>query len=156
MDFGHATTYAVTVDVPEIAELGKKLLRELGYWGIAEVEFMWDQRSQTHKFIEINGRFWGWHTLARAAGINFPKILHSYMHGVRTDAPSPALGTKWIRAITDIPTVLREIALGRLPFRDYLRTLDGCKEFAVFSSQDPLPSLIEIFLVPYLWAKRGF
>ena len=139
MDFGHATTYAESVDVPEIVELGDRLLRKMGYWGVAEVEFMRDEKANVYKFIEVNGRFWGWHTLARAAGINFPKIVYDFMHGVRNAVPSPVIGAKWIRAITDIPTVTKEMICGRLSVPDYIGTIRGKKEFAVFSIKDPLP-----------------
>ena len=140
MDFGHATTYAESVDIPEIVELGDRLLREMRYWGIAEVEFMRDEKANVYKFIEVNGRFWGWHTLARAAGINFPKIVYNFMHGVRSPVPSPVIGVKWIRAITDIPTVAKEMICGRLSLQDYIGTIRGKKEYAVFSIKDPLPS----------------
>jgi predicted ATP-grasp superfamily ATP-dependent carboligase len=59
MDFGHATTFAETVDIPEIEELAVRFLRALGYQGIAEVEFMYDTRTKCFKFIEMNGRAWG-------------------------------------------------------------------------------------------------
>lgn len=156
MDFGHATTYAESVDIPEIVELGDRLLRKMEYWGVAEVEFMRDEKANVYKFIEINGRFWGWHTLARAAGINFPQIVYNFMHGVRNSVSSPVIGVKWIRAITDIPTVAKEMMCGRLSVQDYIGTIRGKKEFAVFSIKDPLPAFVEIAIWPYLWVKRGF
>jgi len=156
MDFGHATTYAESVDVPEIAELGDRLLRKMQYWGVAEVEFMKDEKTNVYKFIEVNGRFWGWHTLARAAGINFPQIVYNFMHGVGSSVSSPVIGVKWIRAITDIPTVAKEMICGRLSLQDYIGTIRGKKEFAVFSIRDPLPSFVELVIWPYLWVKRGF
>ena len=72
MDFGHATTFAESVKVPEIEELAARFLKAIGYRGIAEVEFMYDDRAQCYKFIEMNGRVWGWHTLAKSAGVNLP------------------------------------------------------------------------------------
>jgi hypothetical protein len=39
---------------------------------------------------------------------------------------------------------------------DYLRSRQGKTEYAVFSWSDPLPSLMEIALLPYLWWKKGF
>jgi hypothetical protein len=145
-----------SVDLPEIVELGDRLLREMGYWGVAEVEFMRDEKAHVYNFIEVNGRFWGWHTLARAAGINFPKLVYDFMHGVQSSVPSPVIGVKWIRAITDLPTVAREMICGRLSLKDYIGTIRGKKEFAVFSIKDPLPSFVEIVIWPYLWVKRAF
>ena len=156
MDFGHATTYAESVKIPELEEMANKLLKEIGYFGIAEVEFMKDDKTNNFKFIEINGRIWGWHTLAKAAGLNIPYILFKYMTDQEIKATSPVEGVKWIRLITDTPTVLKELIAGRMKLKDYFRTLKGKKEYAVFSFKDPLPFLMEYIMAPYLWLKRGF
>ena len=42
MDFGHASTFAEIVDIPEIKEISEKFLNLIGYYGIGEVEFMQD------------------------------------------------------------------------------------------------------------------
>ena len=63
---------------------------------------------------------------------------------------------KWLRETTDTLTVIKEMASGHLKIRDYLKSLSGKKELAVFSMDDPLPFLTELFLLPYLWKKRGF
>lgn len=156
MDFGHATTYAVSVNKPELFELGNKILKAIGYSGIAEVEFMWDDREKVFKFIEINGRFWGWHTLAREAGINFPFILYKHMLGEVIQVKDAEPNAKWVRLLTDLPTVFQEIFKGRFTLKDYFKSMKGKKRFAVFSLKDPLPFFVEILLIPYLWFKRGF
>jgi len=156
MDFGQATTYAESVEIPEIAEMAERLLREMDYFGIAEVEFMKDDKENVYKFIEINGRIWGWHTLAKAAGVNLPYITFQHMIGEKIEATKPIDDVKWIRLITDIPTVLKEVVSGRMNLKEYLKTIRGKKEYAVFSFKDPLPFFIELIMIPYLWLKRGF
>jgi predicted ATP-grasp superfamily ATP-dependent carboligase len=156
MDFGHATTYAESVDIPELKVIAEKLLKGIGYFGIAEVEFMRDEKKGVFKFIEINGRVWGWHTLAKAAGINLPYLLYQHMTQQKVMVTLPIEGKKWMRLITDLPTVFKELIFKRMTLKEYLKTLTGKKEFAVFSSKDPLPFLMEFVLVPYLWIKRGF
>jgi len=155
MDFGHATTYAESIHIPELYELGNRILKEMGYIGVAEVEFMKDEKENVYKFIEVNGRFWGWHTLAKEAGINFPFILFNYMLGNDISAPEARIGAKWIRLVTDIPTVINELFGRRFSLKEYFRTIYGKKQFAVFSFRDPLPFLMELLLLPYLWKKRG-
>jgi D-aspartate ligase len=156
MDFGHATTFAETVDVPEIEELAIRFLRALGYHGIAEVEFMYDTRTNCFKFIEMNGRVWGWHTLAKAAGVNLPYALYEFATDHEVEATSPATGVKWIRSMTDTPTVIGELLHRRMSLGDYIRSRRGPVEYAVFSWSDPLPSIMEYALLPYLWWKKGF
>jgi D-aspartate ligase len=155
-EFGHATTFAVAVDIPELRDQAERLLREIGFYGLAEVEFMRDEREGVYKFIEINGRIWGWHTLANAAGVDILPLLYADLTG-RDVRPGPArAGAKWVRLMTDLPTCAKEILSGRMTFGDYLHSMSGPKEFAVLTAKDPLPFLMELVLAPYLWWKRGF
>ena len=155
-EFGHATTYAVSVDIPELKVLAERLLREIGFFGIAEIEFMKDERDGVFKFIEINGRIWGWHTLAKAAGVNLPYLLYRHLTGRKIPPIRPKIGAKWVRLVTDVPTCIRDILDGHMTLKDYRRSMSGPKEFAVLSGKDPLPFFIELILIPYLWWKRGF
>jgi len=50
----------------------EKLLSELGWHGVAMVEFKQDSLKDDYKLMEINGRFWGSLQLAIDAGVNFP------------------------------------------------------------------------------------
>jgi predicted ATP-grasp superfamily ATP-dependent carboligase len=156
MDFGHATTYAETVNIPELEEITKKILGAINYYGLSEVEFMLDPRDRKYKLIEINARPWGWHTLAIAAGVDLPYLLYQDMLGEKVKQDGFSKDIKWIRLMTDIPTVVGEILKGKMRITDYLHSLKGKKEFAVFSLDDPLPFIAEILMLPYLWRKRGF
>ena len=156
MDFGHASTYAVSMNIPELESISLKFLRSIGFEGIAEVEFMRDPRDGRFKLLEINPRIWGWHTLAIRSGADLPYILYQDLIGGEPIPSDFRENVKWIRLVTDIPTALSEIAGGRLSFREYIDSLQGEKEFAVLSFKDPGPFLAELVLLPYLWWKRGF
>ncbi|MDL1974755.1 MAG: ATP-grasp domain-containing protein [Deltaproteobacteria bacterium] len=156
MDFGQASTFAEIVDVPELENIAEKFLSLIGYYGIAEVEFMKDPRDGKYKLIEVNPRVWGWHTLAIAAGVDLPYLLYLDMIGKKIEIQLPSNHVKWVRLLTDIPTVFLEIVKGNMKIGDYLSSMKGKKEFAVFSLNDPLPFLTEIAMLPYLWKKRGF
>ena len=156
MDFGHASTFAELVDIPEIQKIAEKFLGLINYYGFAEVEFMQDPRDGNYKLIEVNPRVWGWHTIAIASGVDLPYLLYQDIIGEEMDVRLPIDNLKWVRLITDVQTVLSEIIGGRLRIRDYLKSMKGKKEFAVFALNDPLPFLAEVALIPYLWVKRGF
>lgn len=156
MDFGHATTYAVTVDIPKLEESARRILGAMGYYGLSEVEFMLDPRDGQYKLLEINARPWGWHTLAIGAGVDLPYLLYQDMLGEKVKQDGFETDVKWIRAVTDIPTALMEIVKGRMRITHYLTSLKGKKQFAVLSMTDPLPFFAEILMLPYLRSKRGF
>ena len=156
MDFGHASTFVQTVNVPEIEEISKKILKVMGYYGLSEVEFMLDPRDRKYKLLEINARTWGWHTLAIRAGVDFPYLLYRDMLGEKVKNNSSKENIKWVRLITDIPTVIMEVLKRKMKITDYLNSVKGEKEFAVLSMKDPLPFIVEFLMIPYLWKKRGF
>lgn len=156
MDFGQATTFAETVEIPAMQEIAKRFLSLIGYYGIGEVEFMKDPRDGQFRLLEVNPRIWGWHTLAIAAGLDLPYLLYQDAIGDQIHIPPIKKHMKWVRLVTDVPTVLLEIAKGRMNMADYLRSMRGKKEFAVFSLNDPLPFLAELAMTPYLWFRRGF
>lgn len=60
---------------PLALEFSERLLRELGWTGVAMVEFKQDTRDGRPKLMEINGRFWGSLQLAIDAGVDFPRLL---------------------------------------------------------------------------------
>lgn len=60
---------------PEALRHAKVLLDELGWEGVAMVEFKFDQATKNYKLMEINGRFWGSLQLAIDAGVDFPNLL---------------------------------------------------------------------------------
>ncbi len=156
MDFGRASTFAELVDIPEIETYAQKFLSQINYYGIAEVEFMYDPISKDYKLIEVNPRIWGWHSLAIAAGADLPYYLYLDSIGKSLAFQPIAKTKKWIRLITDIPTVLSEIVKRRMTILEYIDSMRGDKEFAVFSLADPLPFVAEILLLPYLIMKKGY
>jgi D-aspartate ligase len=156
MDFGHATTHAVTVDIPELEETARRFLRAMGYYGLSEIEFMLDPRDGRYKLLEMNARTWGWHSLAIDAGVDLPYLLYKDIQGQKIVTNEFARNVKWFHMVTDIPTVLGEIRRGRMSIADYVNSLKGLKRDAVFSITDPLPFIMEILMAPYLRIKRGF
>jgi len=156
MDFGRASTFVETVDIPELEALGTRFLSAIDYYGLSEVEFMWDPRDNHWRLLEINARTWGWHTLGHTAGVDFPLLLFRDLMGEKVGSNSFCKGAKWIRIMTDTPLALEEILKGKLRINDYLLSLKGEKEYAVWSLRDPLPFVMEFLLLPYLWKTRGF
>jgi D-aspartate ligase len=154
-DFGRASTYVETIALPEISEPSVRFLRAIGYYGLAELEYKRDPRDGAYKLLDVNARTWGYHTLGRAAGVDFPYLLFRDQLGDRIDEAHTRPGVRWIRLATDVPNAIRDIRAGTLRPRDYLRTLRGVDTEAVFSLRDPLPGLYEVALLPYLAMKRG-
>lgn len=156
MDFGHASTFVEMVDIPELEQMGARLLSAASYRGICEVEFKYDERDRTYKLLEVNTRAWGWHTIGLGAGVNFSHLLYKDLIGEEVPVINAVRPVKWLRLATDMPTAIKEILKGRLSSWEYISSLRGKKEFAVFAWRDPLPFFVEFLIAPYLLKKRGF
>lgn len=70
---------------PDLVEQAHRLMQELQWQGIAEVEFMQDSRDGTLKFMEINPRFWGSLHLAILAGVDFPWLYYRLCIGAEIE-----------------------------------------------------------------------
>jgi D-aspartate ligase len=154
-DFGRASTYVETINLPDLVGPSISFLRDIDYYGLVELEFKHDARDGAYKLLDVNARTWGYHSLGPAAGVDFPYILFQDQLGNAIEEKRARPGVRWIRLTTDVPNAVRDIKAGRLRARDYLRTLRSVDTEAVFSLRDPLPGLVELALLPYLAVKRG-
>lgn len=153
-EFGRASSYVVTVDVPAIEELSERFLKAINYHGLVEIEYKRDPRDGQYKLLDVNARAWGFHSIGLASGVDFPYLAFADQLGlesVPTRAPS---GIGWIRLLTDLPTTFSEFAHGNLSLGEYLRSLRQARVDAVFSWSDPLPFLAELLLLPYIVARK--
>lgn len=155
MDFGISTCFAHTVLNPTIEKMAIDFLKAIDYFGMSEVEFMYDEMSQEFKLIEINPRTWKWHSLANKLGINLFEMMIYYLEG-KTITPkrNELANVAWVERLTDTYIVCKEILKGRLTLSDYRKTMRMPKESATWSRRDPLPAIMYVLMSPLLWLKR--
>lgn len=78
------TDKAVTVDLPEVREMGRKIGEALGHIGNLDVDIM--QRADgAYCVLELNPRFGGGFPFSYEAGVNFPKALIQMIKGESVD-----------------------------------------------------------------------
>ncbi len=153
-EFGRAATYVETTELPEIEELSERFLKSLNYHGLIEIEYKYDSRDRKYKLLDVNARAWGFHALAMAAGVDFCYMLYADQFGERVNPVRARPGVGWLRLVTDIPTAFSQIAGGYLPVKTYFKSLRNTRIESVFAATDPLPSIAELVLLPYLIAKK--
>jgi predicted ATP-grasp superfamily ATP-dependent carboligase len=155
-EFGRAATYVESIDRPDLTELSARFLREVNYYGLAEVEFKLDPRDGKYKLLDVNARTWGFHVLCPAAGIDFPYLLFLDQTGKEVVPCRGRPGVGWIRMVTDIPSCVLGFAGGYIHWADYRRSLNRFAVESVFSKEDLLPTIAELIMLPYLAVKKGF
>jgi len=151
VEFGNASTFVETVDQPEVEVAGRRFLEAIRFDGVVEIEFKFDPRDGKYKILDVNPRIWCWHTLGKAAGIDFPYLLWRQVVGL----PAPTLGVPhnaaWVREITDVVAILkspsRSAELKRLLQAVFQRRLTS----ASLNLLDPLPFFAEFAL----WISSG-
>jgi predicted ATP-grasp superfamily ATP-dependent carboligase len=154
-DFGMSSSYVESVKCREIEEASSRLIKEIGFTGLVELEFKYDARERAFKLLDINPRVWGWHSIGCRAGVDFPYLYWQLLQGMPIERLWGRAGVRWVRAVTDLPAVAQEIRDHELSFGEYLRSLGGPLESAIWALDDPAPALLEIPLLGLIaWQRR--
>jgi predicted ATP-grasp superfamily ATP-dependent carboligase len=153
-DFGQFSTFVETVDEPGVIEPAERLLAATGFTGLVELEFKKDPRNGQFKVFDMNPRVWGWHTLSRRAGVDFPYLLWRLMKGEPVPEVRGRAGKSWMLLTADLRVALEEILSGNLSLWAYLGSFRGPLESAIFAWDDPLPGLLDLPLFAWTAGKR--
>jgi len=81
---GGPSTICVSVDDRRLTDYAAAVIRELGWTGVAMVEF---KKDDDYRLMEVNPRFWGSLPLATRSGVNFPALLCRRALGEDLGAP---------------------------------------------------------------------
>lgn len=149
IDFGNATTYAETIDLPELIKFGNMFLKEIKYEGLCEVEFKYDYRDKKFRLLEINPRTWKWHAIAKKANIPFLAVLYKIKNGLNFSMENKFKHTSFQHATTDLPVLLNLLLHGI-----YSKTSKQNLQKAVWDNKDILPAFFEILYLPYFILNR--
>ena len=120
---------------PTLVEAASRVLREAGYWGMAQLQFL--GRDGRWSVVDANTRFYGSLPLAVAAGATLPAAWHAVVTGEGAPAPGEyrvGMTYHWLEAeISAAYARQRSWLPGRVP-----RPRVG----AMWAWDDPLPGLI--------------
>lgn len=121
--FGTAT-FARSVNIPECFDHSVPLMKALNYTGVCEIEYLFDIRTGKYKLIEMNARTWLWVGLAKVCGVDYARILYSFVSNERLDYP---VGYKcdiyWVNPVTDMVYSILGILKGELKLSEYMASL---------------------------------
>ncbi len=153
IDFGHASSYVVSIEHLQVESLARKILAEMRFTGLVEVEFKRDARDGKLKLLDINPRVWGWHSLCGRAGVDFPFLAWQLAHGAVIAETRARAGIHWVRITTDLLAATQAIRQRGLSIYQYLKSFRRPLEFAIWAKDDPFPALIEVPSLLYAQVK---
>jgi predicted ATP-grasp superfamily ATP-dependent carboligase len=139
--FGHCRM-AVSRWVPEMADAGVRLLQELDYHGVSQVEFKRDANDGRYKLMEINARHWMWHALGTDSGVNLSFAAYADAIGHPFVAPRQTEGGKWAIFLTDARDSLYEWRKGERQLLPWIRTYTHVRRDGLYDLSDPMPGLL--------------
>lgn len=141
--------------VPEVAELGGRLLAALGFHGISQVEFKYDERDGHFKLMEVNPRSWSWVGLPIELGADLPWAMfcEALGHALPPQQGLPSQQWLWISLSHDLERSLQHrdgLPLGHLA-AGYERVVE-----AYYAGDDPGPGFAHFQQVAREWGGRIF
>lgn len=147
-----------SISLPELFEPTMRLLREMRFTGIAEVEYKRDAGDGAYKLIEVNPRPWDQHILGRACGVDLIHLAYCDHAGLPMPEVHPdGAAHKWVADDTFVIAAVRALPHRDGRFRSLFKHARGRRVYAIWSAKDPLPFLIFFVfrLIPQL-ARASF
>lgn len=138
-------TYVVSTQYPGIEELAAKALDALDFFGVAEIEVLYDPARDQGYLVEINARPWLQFTLPHLCGCDLlGHVLHSgyiAQHKARARA-------SWLYFSSDLYACFSRstglVSTGKLSLLDYLRSILSADAYALWDWRDPQPLLTAV------------
>lgn len=149
IDFGNATTFAETVDIPLLVDYAHKILTKANFFGICEVEFKYDERTNQYKFLEVNPRTWKWHLISEKSGIPFLMSLYNYFYKSSPIISKDYQVSSWKDLMTDLAVCITMKKNGV-----YKKSTTANLVQAVYNYRDILPFFYQILYLPLNLFRR--
>lgn len=161
-----ASTLRESIRDETIKKYGTKILEKLNWHGVAMVEFRMDEKDNTPKLMEINGRFWGSLALSIASGVDFPYLLYRMV----TDGDikpifryKTGVKCRWFsgdlyRLITFMTGKYNKQIFSESRIKsliDFLKFFDKNLYYDLFCLDDPLPGFIDIINSVKKFIQKG-
>jgi predicted ATP-grasp superfamily ATP-dependent carboligase len=116
--------FVESVVIEPLIESGLRMLRELRYTGIANINYKRDPRDGRFRLLEINPRVSQWNILAARCGVNIPWLAYAEQAGLPLEAPGRQReGVFYVNWVNDRASFRGYRAEGSLGVIDYARTL---------------------------------
>lgn len=151
------TTLGVCVANDQVSDLARRLLQPIGYRGIVDMGFRYDERDGQYKLLDVNPRLGSTFRLfVSDNGIDVVRALHLDLTGRPVPPVTITDGRRWIDERSDVATALRLAAEHSLRPRAWARSLRGVDEAAWWAADDPVPFFsMGLRSVPHAIRTRG-
>jgi D-aspartate ligase len=134
------TTLGVCVANPTIEETTRRLMKGIGYRGILDIGYRYDQRDGRYKLLDVNPRIGGTFRLfVDDRGMDVARAMYLDLTGQEVLPALPRSGRKWLVENFDVVSSLRYARDRNLGPVSWIRSFRGVKECAWFARDDLRP-----------------
>ena len=139
-NFG-VTSYGISRDIDDLKTKTNDLLQNIGYKGVASLEFKWDSIRKRFVFIELNCRLPYYNSLFNASGANLPYIIFQYLTLAQFQKyeTHQKEDVNWVNFRYDFITFIHNFVRKKLHFSEWCRQLLKASAFAVWDKDDMKP-----------------
>lgn len=135
-----ATTLGVCEANPTVQDDTVRLMKAVGYRGILDIGFRFDQRDGQYKLLDVNPRIGGTFRLfVGPDGLDVLRAMYLDLTGQQVTGTSLPEGRRWIVEPLDVLSSLTYHRRGDITVPGWVRSLRGVREAAWFARDDPLP-----------------
>jgi D-aspartate ligase len=136
-----ASSLAECVKNEQVAETTKRFMKELGYRGVLDIGYRYDNRDGSYKLLDVNPRVGATFRLFvdELTGVDVVRALYLDLTGQPVPAASQREGRRWVVEPWDARSSMQYRREGTLSPREWVRSLRGVKEAAWFARDDPRP-----------------
>jgi predicted ATP-grasp superfamily ATP-dependent carboligase len=133
----------------------ESLLRRISYSGVVDIDYIFDKRYGSYNLIDFNPRVGAqFRLLEDDAGIDVIRACYFDLTGVRFNARLQKKNRLFVLEPNDLISGFYYLWFRRTTIRGWLRSLQGEREMAWFSRDDPLPFLAMILRLLLSVAER--
>ena len=150
---GGTATFMRIEEASEIHHYAKKILESINFWGICEIPFMLDLRTNKFKVLEFNPKCWLQLSLATEVGMNLPYLAYLEVYKNKLEKPiiDKRRRRKWVRAKEDFLRAVIEdenYAILKRLFKWMPQIFGGCV-YSIHSLSDLKVTLHRILGLPW-------
>jgi predicted ATP-grasp superfamily ATP-dependent carboligase len=159
------TTLGVCEPNATVQEATVRLMKAIGYRGVLDIGYRFDERDGQYKLLDVNPRIGG--TFRLFVGENGMDVLRAlYLDLTGQDVPPTSVrnGRRWTVQPMDLASAAVYRRRGDITAGSWIRSFRGVREEAWFAADDPLPflALWVRLLIDWLprriskrWSERG-
>jgi predicted ATP-grasp superfamily ATP-dependent carboligase len=147
------TSLGICLENEVVAQATTRLAKEVGYRGVIDIGYRYDERDGGYKLLDVNPRVGATFRLFvdRDTGVDVVRALYLDLTGQPVPPGRTPVGRKWLLDPWDVKSCLAYRSDGRLSLRGWAHAYRGVEELAWLAKDDPLPSLA---LAARVGAKR--